>query len=387
MDRPSNGVRSAHARLSLARARSTVERAARYMRVYWWLWQQQTIAGRRQFVLAVLMGLASRFGHLLVLVVSMKCAIWLFKPSSLPPIVTQALPGGAESGLLMPLLFLLPGAVMFGALFAQHMHGSLSDAHKSEFAYKIALRSATRQFSQSRPSSPLKRKEAVAIAAGIGRQFERLIARLVRVETNVLSIIIQSLSLVMAMALGMFLNPIIASITLTLGFVAAAVFVTFRHGHFQKLTKEREVLQRDLVEARKRLIDGLVSRVSEPGDTRGMEQLASEFDVVARRRRIREAGFRSISNSVVAGGQSVLILGLLLAIYLWGAPKEAHEIGNAIVLLVVLRAALGLIRSISVSAVALSGDYVMLVELAEGRAVTVTEGTDADLLDREEQDI
>ena len=387
MDRPSNGVRWASARSSSSRARSTAERAARYTRVYWWLWQQQTIAGRRQFVLAVLFGLASRFGHLLVLVVSMKCAIWLFKPSSLPSILTKVLPGGAESGLLMPLLFLFPGAVMFGTLFAQHMHAKLSDAHKSEFAYRIALRSANQQFGRSRTSNPLNRKDTIAIAGSIGRQFERLTARLVRVETNVLSIIIQTSSLIMAMLLGMFLNPVIAAVTLTLGFVSAAVFVSFRHGHFQKLTKEREVLQRELVEARKRLLDGLASRVSSPVDARGLEQITSDFDSVARRRRIREAGFRSLSNSVVSGGQSVLILGLLLAIYLWGAPKEAHEIGNAIVLLVVLRAALGLIRSISVSAVALSGDYVMLVELAEGRAVTETESGDAEMLDREDQDI
>ncbi|MEZ5922802.1 MAG: hypothetical protein R3D57_00285 [Hyphomicrobiaceae bacterium] len=382
------GVRAALSSMSPASARSTIERGARYLRTYWWLWQQQAIAGRRLFLLAVFFGLVSRFGHLIVLVVSMKCALWLLRPNTLPAAMTGVLPGGADSPLVVPILFSMPATVMFGALLTQHLHTRFADRHKSEFAFQLAFRSIEGRFAEGIPSAEAKRRQLLAAAGGLARQFERLLARLVRVEANVLSIIIQSASLIMAMLLGLYLDPIVTAVMLSMGLIAAIVFVSLRHGHFQRLMKEREALQREQVEARKSLLEGLADRLSAPHDSDALKEVASSYDRVARGRRMKEVGFRTVSNLLISAGQAVLILGLLLAIYLRGAPKDAHEIAMAIVLLLVLRGALGLIRGISVSAVALSRDYVMLVELAEGRAVSeTTEGGDADLMDREEQDI
>jgi hypothetical protein len=381
------GVRGSLSPESPAQAQSTIERVRRYLRTYWWLWQQQPIAGRRHFLLALLFGLVSRFGHLIVLVVSMKCALWLLNPSSLPAGFTGLLPGGAESPLIVPLLFSLPAAVMFGALVTQHLHTKFSDLHKSEFAYQLALRSISDRFQDSFPAGELKKRQILAVAGGVARQLERLTARLIRVEANVHSIIIQSASLAMAVALGLVLDPIVAAVMLSIGVVAAILFVSVRHVRFQRLTKEREVLQREHAEARRKLVEGLAEQISSKKKHDDFEDAASDFDQVARTRRLNEVGFRAGSNLLISAGQSVLILGLLLAIYLRGAPKDAHEIAMAILLLLVLRGAIGLIRGISVSAVALSRDYVMLVELSEGRTISESDAADTELADRVDQDL
>ncbi len=342
---------------------SALTRSSRYLSTFGWLMRHQFQSAKWQLVGAVACGVAGRLGSILVLMATIKCALWLLKPETMPSLLTTHFPHLIATPAFVMFLICIPSILLMLASLANAIHIRLRIQVAAKCGTTIALEQASKIFRTQATAA-----DAKTLAVKFSSEMTQDWAALHKAQTNLIKAMVAAAAFAMAIALGAAIDPLVTGIVVLIAVSIATALVWRQHESTYILTAEQARLKIRTLDRNDYLISQLSSAIG--NGYRG----ASLETAVARRHAdiIAEHWLKDRSDSAASlfldVGNGVVVLVMLSTLYFRGHSMNATDIAHAVLLMFALRFAMSQARAVSTYAFALSKDYRRLVMLAAPRA-------------------
>jgi len=344
---------------------SPLRRALRYVSTFRWLAQHQLEAAPWPTLLALGTGVVSRLGTVAVFAATIKSAHWLLMPRPIPAWISSAVP--AAHDVVVALALVVPSLAMLCVATATVLHRK----HLREAAFRCvkawlgtqAQRSVESAFS-SHANEAVPGHVARILASDITTDFSLFY----RAQINLLRLAVVAITLFVAAFIGLAIDPLVTSIVFAVAGLLVAGVVWTRHqaAHGVKRIQERAR------QSNATLTQELTDQFSAPAESRSLASLLETVDRHSNELLARSAAAGrndSISKFAIDVGQCLLLFVLMLVIYMRGSQLDATAVANILILVIVLRFAMGQVRHFAGIALDLSKDYPMLAAFSQGKDV------------------
>ncbi|HEX2841171.1 hypothetical protein [Hyphomicrobium sp.] len=338
---------------------STLRRSSRYLSTFGWLLRHQIRSAKWQLLAAVAFGVASRLGSIVVLMATIKCALWLLKPETMPGLLTTHFPQLVATPAFVIFLICIPSILLLLASVASNLHTRLRTQVAAKCGTTIALEQSSRLFGTQAADG-----DASKLAAKFSSDMTQDWSALCKAQTNLIKAMVAGATFTMAIVLGAAIDPLVTGVVVLIAISIATGLVWKQHENSYVLTAEQAQLKIRTLDSNASLISEMSHAISS-----GRHALSLENAVARRHADIIAEHWLKDRNESAASlfldiGNGVVVLVMLSTLYFRGHSMSATDIAHAVLLMFALRFAMSQARAVSTHAFALSKDYRRLVLLA-----------------------
>jgi len=332
-------------------------RLARYARTWLWIISRNANLYPALLFFTVGFGVAARLGTIAGFVISIKAAVWIFQPETIPPIFYEILP--VDQRGMFAVLILVPGLVFLLTGQFRYWHSTyalkLQTAFSNHFAREISLNEL-----ELKTGAELSEKRTFVDATN---NLRKNYAKLFAVEVMLLDLLILTPVIIISLLVGLFINWLIVSVIMTLGFVLIAIFIWIRHQDRNELERIEVELQEQQANSAKKLINlHAANTINANGVNEKVNPAPTISSMIEIMSRIKEANqrFRFNSDLAMDMGQSLIViifLGLLL-----NADIQSMQVQYLVILALLFRFIISYGKAIVQAILKLSPFYKFIVE-------------------------
>lgn len=296
----------------------TAQRILRYVRVWSWLVRYNARSEPLLLVATLFFGICARLGALVGFILSIRCAIWILTPETVPGFLKQLLP--QEPELLFMVLVAVPGSVFLGLAIAQVLYSQLSLKLRNSIAEALTGSLSTVQINEAGEEKLRDRPVISDLAASIRATH----GKIVTVEAVLINLLVTSMGLLIALTGGLLIDWFLMSTIALVGISFSVAMVSYRHLKSHALTVEQEEVR--LQEQHE--IEGFVnlSRSSDP-DLKVLDEARRKMphmlQVMSNQKSVDQK-FTSHSTLFIDLGQAAIIMTFLFLLidYSGTAPER-----------------------------------------------------------------
>jgi len=332
-------------------------RLARYARTWIWIISCNANLYPALLMFTVGFGVAARLGTIVGFVLSIKAAVWIFQPETIPPLFYEILPVDQQG--MFAILILVPGLVFLLTGQFRYWHSTnalkLQTGFSNHFAREIILNEL-----QLKTGAELSEKRTFVEASN---SLRKTYARLFAVEGMLLDLLILIPVIIISLLVGLLINWLIVSVIMGLGFVLIAMFIWIRHQDRNELQRIETELQEQQINSSQALINlHTATKLNENGISEKANPAPTINSMINSMSKIREANqrFRFNSDLAMDMGQALIViifLGLLL-----NADIQSMQVQYLVILALLFRFIISYGKAIVQAILKLSPFYKFIVE-------------------------
>jgi len=336
-------------------------RGVRYVSTFWWLLRNQWASGRWLFMGVMVSGLVQRLGEIIVMIATVKCISWLFKPHSIPNIVQTLIPLDPQGAGFHSLMLIIPASFVMVLTIGGLAFEKFQTVLITRCADRIAtaeLQARMQGLAQSGTAPPPDQAQLLVDGFNESR------SKLLKIQRKFINLLVAGCALATAVLIGGVIQPMVTVLVALVGLLFVIFVIWNRHSKTPVLSAESKfrrqrhdersaelkqmMLTAPLDETRQGAVLALV-------DTQHKDVLADHAD---------DERHQRASRVVMDMAQAALIL-LLMGSLLFVPHEEVNtqQVAMLMILALIMRFAMSQIRNISRLALQLSDDYGKLVEL------------------------
>lgn len=327
-------------------------RIFRYVSAWLWIISRNAKLHPVLLILTISFGVSARLSTILGFVVSIKSAIWIFQPETIPPIFYEYLPVNQQT--IFTVLILVPGLVFLLTGQLRYLHGNYALRLQTEFsnysAYEISLINLN-----SKESYELNDTITyVKIASELKKNYAKLFA----LEIILLDLLVLVLVVIISLSIGLLINWFIVSIIMGLGFALISIFVWKRHQDRNNL----ELLEAELRQAEALSVAVLTSTPS-LSDEKKVDVASKITHLIENISKIRGINqkFRTRSDLMMDMGQSMIVI-VFLALLL-NSSIQSMQVEHLVILALLFRFIISYGKAIVQAILKLSPFYKFVVAI------------------------
>lgn len=313
------------------------------------------------FCLAIASGIVSRLGTVIVFICTIKSAHWLLEPTSVPAPIAVIVSNAPNFFLIAALI--TPSILMFGVGAA----GILHEKFRSEAAFRCAnlLALLEAKYTLASPAVHFGAATKDHDLDNIATQLSSHFPQLYRAQLNLIKLAVVLATLAAVALLALILDPLVTLIVMAMAGLTVAVLIWNRHGATHSASNQHSEIKARGAEFAKRLASAIKEYAVTPSNFLSLaEIIEQENREMFLKYYATSERTTNLSKLAMDFGQGLLLFILILTVYLRGHTLNSGAVAHVIILIIVLRFALGQIRHFTTNTLALSKDYPRLVKLS-----------------------
>jgi ABC-type multidrug transport system fused ATPase/permease subunit len=356
--------------ISISKQQSIWQRSRRYLSTVLWLVRSMLVTDGRGFITSIVSGVIKRISDIAVLIITLKCVVWLLNPETVPEFVSRSVPFDASSAHFAVALLLVPSSIAFMSAWVAKLHERAIIDLSMNCAETIVTRLVDAELAVDQPldSKPSVLKKKSAMLARLCQSNQRL---LIRTQRTLINMFVSLFALLAVVCLGLTINPVVTLSLISAAVVMSAVLIWFRHQSGRDIqARAGEVSERS--KDRLLQLEGAIRHaLSDPSQRhRVAEHIAQRQNEM-----VRDAQLSQVSQTNMRFALDLVQAGLLflmMALLVQSAAEiTPQKLAMVVILVMLLRFALTQIRVISTHAIRLSQDYPKLVNFTNVDVVSL----------------
>lgn len=341
-----------------------VARMRRYVTTFSWLFAQQYAHAPLLLAKSIFLGVFGRFGNILALVVTVKCAILMLSPTGPRQRLAEAFDGFGGDITVAAIILGIPLLLMLLVAQADTVHNRATMVLRSQVAHTLALSAIIQQLLPLK-EKPLSAQQAQEHGRLTAWRFTHTYGMLKRVQAPFIQLIVATFTVLLTFFLGLFLDAMVMSIMVALGAVLLAAFIWRRHSRVHNLSQQQQQFQASASTNRTTFAAAVQAWLQSRETDDALEAASERYHQGLHGAEQNAREFRIESNKLTTIGQGVLFTVFLVVLYTRGIEGDTSHIATAALTVYLLRLMIGQFQTIANNAVALAQDYPPLVELSQ----------------------
>ena len=305
---------------------------------------------------ALFFGICSRRGALIGFILSIRCAMWILNPDSIPGFLTGYLPKDPQ--MLLVALVAVPGAVFLGLAGAQIIQNTLGLKLRNTVAEDLAEK-YTQTMLQDLSGAQLKERVRLSAIAAVIRAAH---GKIVTIEALLINLLVTTLGFLLALTGGLLIDWFLMTTIAVIGIIFSGTTAIYRHLKSHVLTEEQESERLREQNELEHLVN--LSRTVEAEDeiaAKIKDDLPALLKTMSSQKSVDQK-FNNQSTLIIDIGQAAIIV-TFLSLLIENSGSAPERISMLIILALMFRFLSSYLQVITHVAIKLSVHYPFLVGL------------------------
>ncbi len=305
---------------------------------------------------ALFFGICSRLGALIGFILSIRCAMWILNPDSIPGFLTGYLPKDPQ--MLLVALVAVPGAVFLGLAGAQIIQNTLGLKLRNTVAEDLAEK-YTQTMLQDLSGAQLKERVRLSAIAAVIRAAH---GKIVTIEALLINLLVTTLGFLLALTGGLLIDWFLMTTIAVIGIIFSGTTAIYRHLKSHVLTEEQESERLREQNELEHLVN--LSRTVEAEDeiaAKIKDDLPALLKTMSSQKSVDQK-FNNQSTLIIDIGQAAIIV-TFLSLLIENSGSAPERISMLIILALMFRFLSSYLQVITHVAIKLSVHYPFLVGL------------------------
>jgi len=305
---------------------------------------------------ALFFGICSRLGALIGFILSIRCAMWILNPDSIPGFLTGYLPKDPQ--MLLVALVAVPGAVFLGLAGAQIIQNTLGLKLRNTVAEDLAEK-YTQTMLQDLSGAQLKERVRLSAIAAVIRAAH---GKIVTIEALLINLLVTTLGFLLALTGGLLIDWFLMTTIAVIGIIFSGTTAIYRHLKSHVLTEEQESERLREQNELEHLVN--LSRTVEAEDeiaAKIKDDLPALLKTMSSQKSVDQK-FNNQSTLIIDIGQAAIIV-TFLSLLIESSGSAPERISMLIILALMFRFLSSYLQVITHVAIKLSVHYPFLVGL------------------------
>ncbi len=332
-------------------------RLTRYANTWLWLIRRNLKLYPTLLLLTVFLGVSARLSTILGFVASVKSAVWVFQPDTIPALFYEYLPVSQQ--IMFGVLILVPGLVFAMTGQFRYLQSNFALRLQTKFSNHLAYEILMIDFSQKN-NEELNNVTTYAVVVG---EIKKNYAKLFAIETMLLDLLILAPVIIISLLIGLFINWLIVSVIMCLGFSLIVIFIWKRH-HDRNSLEQMETTLREVEAASVSELTGL-SEKNLKTDNHATDVKSKVLPLIENISIIRgeQQRFRYNSDLIMDLGQSIIVV-VFLSLLLY-SDIQSMQVQYLVILALLFRFIISYGKAIVQAILKLSPFYKFVVVLQQ----------------------
>ena len=334
----------------------TAQRVGRYISAWSWLIKYNARQEPLLLLGALFFGICSRLGALIGFILSIRCAMWILNPDSIPGFLTGYLPKDPQ--MLLVALVAVPGAVFLGLAGAQIIQNTLGLKLRNTVAEDLAEK-YTQTMLQDLSGAQLKERVRLSAIAAVIRAAH---GKIVTIEALLINLLVTTLGFLLALTGGLLIDWFLMTTIAVIGIIFSGTTAIYRHLKSHVLTEEQESERLREQNELEHLVN--LSRTVEAEDeiaAKIKDDLPALLKTMSSQKSVDQK-FNNQSTLIIDIGQAAIIV-TFLSLLIESSGSAPERISMLIILALMFRFLSSYLQVITHVAIKLSVHYPFLVGL------------------------
>lgn len=330
------------------------KRFKRYASTWIWLLKQNFNLQPVSLILSIVCGVGARLGTVIGFIASIKIAVWLFQPDSMPEYLSNI--ADFNSIYSKAMLILIPGLIFLATAILQSYYSLLALKIKVYVSKELSIKYAKSILSLS-DVNIFKDRSTIA---NITKELRKTHSQLFAVETMVINLLVLVPVLILSLIAGAWINIYIVGILLILGIVLCVTYVFQRHKDINSIELKQLEIQSSIIEATNSIL-GIPLKKNDNASNNveflmGYENLTERVSMNQK----LDHSFKSQSAFIMDLGQAIAVLVFLILLVNLGINSNLEYL---VILALLFRFIIAYGKSILTTILKLSPTYKLILNL------------------------